>query len=104
MPADNTQALANADQAEALFDWSGGLIWVALEPDCSPDAGAELIRGVITVHGGGHATLMRAPDEIRAITRIFQPQPPALKALSARLKAEFDPLGIFEPGRMQAED
>jgi glycolate oxidase FAD binding subunit len=91
-------------QSEALFDWSGGLVWLALAPDCAPDAGAGLIRSAIAAHGGGHATLVRAPEEIRATTRIFQPQPPALKALSRRLKAEFDPLGILETGRIQAED
>jgi glycolate oxidase FAD binding subunit len=90
-------------QSEAFFDWSGGLVWVALDADCAPDAGAELIRGAIAVQGGGHATLIRAPDDIRAATRVFQPQPAALKALSRRLKAEFDPFGIFEPGRLQAE-
>jgi glycolate oxidase FAD binding subunit len=95
--------IAKVYQSEALFDWSGGLVWIALDPDCHPDAGAELIRGAIAVQGGGHATLVRAPDEIRAATRVFQLQPPALKALSQRLKAEFDPFGIFEPGRMQAE-
>ena len=90
-------------QSEALFDWSGGLVWLALEPDCGPDAGAELIRGAIAVQGGGHATLVRAPDDIRAAARVFQPQPPALRILSQRLKAEFDPFGILEPGRMQPE-
>ena len=90
-------------QSEAMFDWSGGLVWLALDPDCGPDAGAELIRGAIAVQDGGHATLVRAPDDIRAAARVFQPQPPALRALSARLKAEFDPFGILEPGRMQAE-
>ena len=90
-------------QCEAMFDWSGGLVWLALEPDCGPDAGAELIRGAIAVQNGGHATLVRAPDDIRAVARVFQPQPPALRALSQRLKAEFDPFGILEPGRMQAE-
>ncbi len=88
--------------AEAMFDWSGGLVWLALDASASPDAAAELIRGAITVHGGGHATLIRAPDEIRAATRVFQPPPAALKALSQRLKVEFDPFGILEPGRMQA--
>jgi glycolate oxidase FAD binding subunit len=90
-------------QSEVTFDWSGGLVWLALDPDCGADAGAELIRGAIAVQGGGHATLVRAPDEVRAATRVFQPQPPALKALSQRLKAEFDPFGILEPGRMQAQ-
>jgi glycolate oxidase FAD binding subunit len=95
--------VAKVHPGEALFDWSGGLVWLALEPDCAPDAGAELIRGAIAVQNGGHATLVRAPDDIRAAARVFQPQPPALRALSQRLKAEFDPFGILEPGRMQAE-
>jgi glycolate oxidase FAD binding subunit len=30
----------------------------------------------------------------------FEPQPEALAALSARLKAGFDPLNILNPGRM----
>jgi glycolate oxidase FAD binding subunit len=93
-------AIGKIYPSEVLFDWSGGLIWLAMEPDCGPDAGAELIRGAIVVHGGGHATLIRAPDEIKAATRVFQPQPPVLKALSQRLKAQFDPFGILEPGPM----
>ncbi len=97
-------AIGKIYPSEAFFDWSGGLVWLAMEPDCSPDAGAELIRGAIAVHGGGHATLVRAPDELRTATRVFQPLPPALKALSQRLKAQFDPFGILEPGRMQFGD
>jgi glycolate oxidase FAD binding subunit len=31
---------------------------------------------------------------------VFEPQAEALAALSARLKAQFDPLGILNPGRM----
>ena len=31
---------------------------------------------------------------------LFEPQPPHLAALSARLKAEFDPKQILNPGRM----
>ena len=31
---------------------------------------------------------------------VFEPQAPALAALSARLKEQFDPKGILNPGRM----
>jgi glycolate oxidase FAD binding subunit len=96
-------AIGKVYPSEVLFDWSGGLIWLAMEPNCGPDAGAELIRGAIAVHGGGHATLVRAPDDIKAATIVFQPQPPALQGLAQRLKAQFDPFGILEPGRMHAE-
>ena len=51
---------------------------------------------------GGHATLVRAPDALRAAVDVFQPQPAALIALTRRVKAAFDPDGVFNPGRMYA--
>jgi glycolate oxidase FAD binding subunit len=50
--------------------------------------------------GGGHATLVRAPDAVRAAVPVFQPQPAPLAALSRRVKEAFDPRGILNPGRM----
>jgi len=81
---------------DAFYDWQGGLVWLRMEDE--PEA--ELLRALIAHHGGGHATLVRADPAIRAAVPVFQPQPPALAALSARLKAEFDPKGILNPGRM----
>jgi len=46
--------------------------------------------------------LIRADATARAAIAPFQPQPAALAALSAKLKAEFDPVGILNPGRMWA--
>jgi len=83
---------------DAFYDWQGGLIWLRMEDE--PEA--ELLRALIAHYGGGHATLVRAGQAIRAATPVFQPQPPALAALSVRLKAEFDPKGILNPGRMTA--
>ncbi|SFJ98929.1 FAD-binding protein [Methylocapsa palsarum] len=96
-------AIGNELPVEAMFDWSGGLVWLALDPahgSAGADAGAGIIRRAVASHGGGHATLMRAPIEIRAIVPVFEPQPDALRGLAARLKAQFDPLGILEPGRI----
>ncbi|TIT26705.1 MAG: 2-hydroxy-acid oxidase, partial [Mesorhizobium sp.] len=42
----------------------------------------------------------RAAPAHRAALPVFEPQPPHLAALSARLKAEFDPKHILNPGRM----
>jgi glycolate oxidase FAD binding subunit len=93
--------VGNAYHAEALFDWSGGLVWLALDP-CA-DAAAGLIRQTIAKLGGGHATLVRAPAETRAAIPVFEPQPVALATLSQRLKDAFDPYHILEPCRMWAE-
>jgi glycolate oxidase FAD binding subunit len=89
-------ALRMEAAVEAFYDWQGGLVWLKLEDE--PEA--EAVRRLVATHGGGHATLVRAAAATRAAVPIFEPQPPALAALSARLKAEFDPHGILNPGRM----
>lgn len=85
--------------ARWYFDWGGGLIWLACAAD--GDAGAGAIRAAVHQYGG-HATLVRAPDEVRAAVDVFQPPSEALRRLSAGIKASFDPAGIFNPGRMYA--
>jgi glycolate oxidase FAD binding subunit len=79
----------------AWYDWQGGLIWLRME------AGAEAqhLRRMISIHGGGHATLLRrGRDDAGAAA--FEPQDALTKALQQRIKAAFDPAGIFNPGRM----
>ena len=66
------------------------------------DPAAEALRRLIRAAGGGHATLVRAAAQWRAAVPAFEPQPAALAALSARLKEQFDPQGILNPGRMAA--
>jgi glycolate oxidase FAD binding subunit len=81
---------------DAFYDWQGGLVWMRMEAD--PEA--ELLRRYIKALGGGHATLMRAPDAVRASTPAFEPQPDAVALLSVRVKQALDPAGIFSPGKM----
>ena len=92
-------AIARYMAVEAVYDWSGGLIW--LEVPASADAGATDIRRVIALHGG-HATLIRADANVRNAVEVFHPLDPGVERLSRRLKATFDPAGIFNPGRMYA--
>ncbi len=81
---------------DAFYDWQGGLVWMRMEAD--PEA--TLLRRMIQALGGGHATLIRAPDAVRAITPAFEPQAPAAALLSDRVREKFDPFGIFSPGRL----
>ncbi len=84
--------------ADAFYDWQGGLVWLRMESD----AEAPTLRAQMARHGGGHATLVRADMATRSATDVFEPQLPALEALSARLKEQFDPSGVLNPGRIVA--
>ena len=92
-------SLAADTDADAFLDWGGGLIWLAIPR--SDAASADAIRAAVA-ESGGHATLIRAPEELRAAVPVFEPQTGGLAALSARIKESFDPLGILNPGRMYA--
>jgi glycolate dehydrogenase FAD-binding subunit len=73
-----------------LIEWGGALRWLASGAD------ARTIRGA-AVKAGGHATLFRGGDKSAGV---FHPLEPAIAAIHRRLKSEFDPAGIFNPGRM----
>jgi glycolate oxidase FAD binding subunit len=93
--------LSTLASAEFYFDWGGGLIWLSLDAgEAGPDAGAGIVRPEVK-SVGGHATLVVAPDAIRAATPVFEPLSSALAELTARVKAGFDPRGVLNPGRMQ---
>ncbi|OCP37041.1 glycolate oxidase subunit GlcE [Ensifer sp. LC163] len=83
---------------DAFYDWQGGLVWLRMESD--PEA--ALVRRYIKALGGGHATLVRASDGLRATIPSFEPQPAPVALLSERVREKFDPQRIFNPGRMQA--
>ena len=79
---------------EQLIEWGGGLRWL----QGSARIDADGLRAWASERGG-HATLFRAGERT---TGTFQPLAPALAAIHERLKAEFDPHGILNPGRMYA--
>jgi len=99
-PVIESMRRAGAPLQAHFYDWAGGLIWLALAP--APDAHAPVIRAAVDA-AGGHATLIRADDAVRARVDVFHPQPAALAALSRRVKDAFDPAHILERGRMRAE-
>jgi glycolate oxidase FAD binding subunit len=75
---------------EPLLEWGGALRWYA------GDAPASVVRAAARA-AGGSATLFRGGDRAQGV---FQPLAPPLAALHARLKREFDPNRIFNPGRL----
>ena len=86
-------------KCRAVYDWSGGLIWLDVAP--SRDAGAMEVRRAI-VEIGGHATLIRAEPAVRAAVDVFQPPGSGAMELTRRIKNAFDPAGVLNPGRMYA--
>lgn len=86
-------------KARAVFDWSGGLIWLVM-PTANDSGSFEIHRAVAEF--GGHATLIRAEAPLRAAADVFQPLEAGMQQLTKRIKDAFDPAGILNPGRMYA--
>jgi glycolate oxidase FAD binding subunit len=91
------ERLARDSGGDVIYDWGGGLIWAALPP--KPDAQAGLVRARVDAVGG-HATLIRASEQIRRNVEVFHPQASGLASLSERVRHSFDPKNILNRGRM----
>jgi glycolate oxidase FAD binding subunit len=78
-----------------LVEWHGGLRWV-----WAPESAGAKLRD-LSQAVGGTTMLFRASeaDTTRASDR-FEPLERSLDQIHTRLKAEFDPANIFNPGRM----
>lgn len=125
MPDDEADAfwLSLREQTHPFF-WGDSPLWRLALPPASPitsDLGAQLIewggaqrwlRGDFSAEeiraraerAGGHATLFRtAVGASRPGTGVFHPPAPALLSIMQRLKNEFDPWHLFNPGRLLPE-
>ena len=78
--------------ARWLFDWAGGLVWLAFDGD------PALVRHAAEA-ADGHAMLIRAPDAVRNAVPMQHPRSAGVTALEARVRRAFDPAGVFETGR-----
>mgnify|MGYP003669770602 FL=1 len=83
-------------RGEVIYDWGGGSIWLAL---AGGDAHADMGRAAVA-KTGGHATLIRAPADVRAEAPVFEPRLGPEAEVTANIKSGFDPDGILNPGRM----
>ena len=73
----------------AMLDWGGGLVWLLV-----PAGGAAAVRGAVS---DGHATLWRAAPGMDEVP-VMPPEAPAVAALTAGLRRQFDPKGLFSGG------
>lgn len=97
-PAVIAQLVNGEPEIEWLQDQAGGTLWLS----CPAGTPAATVRAALAA-GGGHATLWCASAARRAEVPVFQPQPPALAALTRRVKASFDPRAVLNPGHMYSD-
>jgi glycolate oxidase FAD binding subunit len=84
---------------ETLVEWHGAQRWVKLV-DKAAAAGAAKLREVAS-QAGGSATLFVAGKAINTPAgAVFSPLKSPLDRIHRDLKRQFDPAGIFNPGRM----
>ncbi len=77
-----------------LIEWGGAQRWL------SGAQQADALRAAVSAVGG-HLTLFRASSEQQSRELgVFHPLPDGVAAIHQRLKNEFDPTRVFNPGRM----
>jgi glycolate oxidase FAD binding subunit len=92
--------IAAQTDVSVIYDWAGGLVW-ALLPQSLEGGGAAIVRAAVAA-SGGHATLIRAAPAVRAAVPVFEPQDAVTGLIAKRIKQNFDPHGVLNPGRMYA--
>jgi glycolate oxidase FAD binding subunit len=83
-----------------LIEWAGGQRWWIPETPAAQGAAAAHEASAVreaALAAGGHATLFRNGDKSAGV---FTPLAAPLAAIHARLKAAYDPAGIFNPHRL----
>jgi len=93
-PSEAPRVAKELNASHWLGDLAGGLLWLA-----APSSDAARIRGIAAA-AQGQAMLLRASAETRSAIGLYAPQPPALAALNRSVRAAFDPLSLFNPGRL----
>ena len=79
---------------ETLVEWGGAQRWLK-----RPDSDAALVRQA-AAQVNGHATLFRSAGKSAPV---FSALKPPLDRIHRELKKQFDPAGIFNPGRLYAD-
>jgi glycolate oxidase FAD binding subunit len=86
---------------DTMIDWLGGQRWL-FTPAQERAQAAQRIRAAVQAVGGGTTFFIASrADSMPAIARFDAPKAP-LDKIHTQLKSQFDPAGIFNPGRLGA--
>ncbi|MCF8159251.1 MAG: glycolate oxidase subunit GlcE [Polaromonas sp.] len=92
-----TSAVLNLPWAQ-LVEWHGGQRWLR-----APESAREQLQQSVAAVGGSASIFIAANAGTPGAKNCFSPLSPAIAQIHRRLKAEFDPAGIFNPGRLYAD-
>lgn len=82
-----------------FLDWGGGRIWLSVPVETvGAAAQAANVRAALSL--GGHASLLRAPDNCRRGDDVFSAEAPL--DLLHGIRTAFDPKGLFNRGRLHS--
>jgi len=81
-----------------LIEWGGALRWLACSGE-HMDTEENIVRSE-SILANGNATLFRSNKRSDSV---FHPPGPQMIKIYQRIKEKFDPVGIFNPGRMFRE-
>ncbi len=101
LPPALTPDIANTLTERGVKTWyldaAGAWIWIGVENEVAADL-VQTLRAQLNGHGA--AVIMRGPEAIKTAAGVLTLPAPALAALTHRLKQSFDPLSLFNPGRL----
>ena len=84
-------------EAYYFLDWGGGLAWLGISNEIKEKRAACEKVAAFAREQGGYGILVRAPDELCGVFGGFSALGAVENALMERVRAAFDPDGIFSP-------
>jgi glycolate oxidase FAD binding subunit len=87
-----------AASGSPLLEWGGALRWVK-----APATAMPALRAAAAAVGGSTTLFRQAAPAGERLPQVFEPLGEPLARIHRELKKQFDPHGIFNPGRMYAD-
>ena len=84
-------------EAYYFLDWGGGLAWLGISNETKEKRAVCEKVAAFALEQGGYGVLVRAPDELCGVFGGFSALGALENALMERVRAAFDPDGVFSP-------